>query len=278
MKLELVSWVIFNRVERVLDFAKQQELRLAEAIAINDLVTVEQLLQRGIDPNICLVGETQEPLIFLVFEKSWFTFPLERVGHPPKTSYRITAKEECLRLLVKYGADPNVRDSLGRTVLEIAIVWCLPNVVKLLLLQGADPNVRDSNSQTPLMKTVILGIEDARPILDKLQIINYLIDSGAEINAQAPDGKTALMYAVGNSRLKIVEFLVSTGASLTITDHQGNCAADIINQSINQQQQIYLRKIITQRRLNIVKYKYQQLISGGDRLLAPIINHQKKEL
>ncbi len=270
-----MSWVIFNTVTKVRDFAKKQELRLAEAIATNDIVKVKGLLCQGIDPNVCLVGQSQEPLIFLIFEKNCFTFPIDKMGNPPKTSYSITAKEQCLGLLLEHGADPNVRDSLGRTVLEIAILWCLPEIVKLLLLNGTDPNLRNANSQTPLMKAAILGIQDARPMVNKLQIIKYLLDSGAEIDAQTPDGKTALMYAVGNSRMNIVEFLVSSGASLTITDHQGNQASDIINQSVNQQQQFYLRKILTQPQLNIIKYKYQQLIPEGDLLLAPIINNQK---
>ena len=198
------------------------------------------------------------------------------MGDRPNISYNITAKEQCLGLLLEYGGDPNVRDSLGRTVLEIAILWCLPNIVKLLLLNGADPNLRNGDRLTPLMKTAILGIQDARPMDDKLKIIMYLLDSGAEIDAQAPDGKTALMYAVGNIRLNIVKFLVSSGASLTITDHQGNQACDIISQSINQQQRVYLHKILTQPQLNIAKYQYQQFIPEGDRLLAPIINNSKK--
>lgn len=252
-------------------FAQRQELRLAEAIAQNNVIEVKKLLQQGINPNARLVGQAKEPLIFLVFEKHWFTLPV-KFGDRPQTLYRIIAKEQCLRLLLEYGAEPNLKDSLGRTVLEIAIVWCLPDIVKLLLLKGADPNLRTEQNLTPLMKTAILGIQDARSMADKLQIITYLLDSGAEIDAQAPDGKTALMYAVGNLRMDVVEFLISNGASLSITDRQGNRASDIISQGISRQQQTYLRKILTQPQLNIAKYKYRQFVPEGDRLLARIIN------
>ncbi|MEO0835461.1 MAG: ankyrin repeat domain-containing protein [Cyanobacteria bacterium J06642_3] len=266
-----MSWVIFNVIDELTTTNKKQQLRLAKAIANNDLVIVEKLLQQGVNPNVSLVGLAGEPLIFLVFEKSWFTLPPEQLGDRPKRCYRITAKAECLWLLLEHNVNPNVKDSLGRTVLEIAIIWCLPTVVKLLLLNGADPNSRDSKHQTPLMKAAILGVQDARLMTDKLQIIKHLIDSGAEIDAQTPDGQTALMFAVGNSRLEIVEFLVSHGASLTVYDHQGNRASDIINQSISHQQQIYLRKILNQPQLNIAKY--QQFIPEGDRLLASLINN-----
>lgn len=241
-----MSWVILNIVERIRAVAKKQDLRLAEAVATNNTMAVEKLLKQGVDPNVRLAGQAGEPLIFLAFEKQWFTLPQGKRSDRSNL-YRLTAKEKCLRLLLESGADPNVRDSLGRTVLEIAIVWCLPDIVKLLLLNGANPNLRDKNSLTPLMKTAILGIQDARPMQDKLQIILYLLASGAEIDAQAADGRTALIYAVGNARMKIVELLVASGASLTITDHQGNQARDIISQSIAKQQRDELSKILTEQ-------------------------------
>ena len=223
-----MSWIIFNVVEKIRLYSqRQEELRLAKAVATNDVAAVKKLLQQGVDPNTKIVGQASESLIFLVFEKVWFTLPQELISDRSRTSYYITVKEKCLRLLLEYKADPNVRDNLGRSVLEIAILWCMPQIVKLLLLHGADPNFRDQNGITPLMKTAILGIQDARPIKDKLQIIMHLIESGAEIDAQTPNGKTALMYATGNARMEIVELLVSSGASLSVTDSQGNQAKDI---------------------------------------------------
>lgn len=266
-----MSWVIFDAVEKVRSFGRRQELKLAEAVATGNLVAIAKLLKKGIDPNACVIGTNQEPLVFSIYHKEWFTLPDGLFGDRTKTLYRITARTDCLCLLLEYGVDVNVRDSLGRTLLEIAIVWCLPDIVKLLLVNGADPNFRDDNGLTPLMKAARWGIRDARPIEDKLRIMLYLLDSGAEIDARSIDGKTALMYGIGNSRVEIVEFLLGYGASSSIKDRQGRQAVDIISQSMGQIQQNHLRQILSQPLTNQAREKYQQLIPEGDRLLAPIL-------
>jgi len=267
-----VSWVIYHTINKYRNLARKQSQNLAVAVARNDFSTVEKLLNKGVNPNLAIVGKNCEPLLFLAFEKKWFTLPFQKIGDRPKESYRITAKSECLRLLLRYGADPNVRDSLGRTVLEIAILWCLPETVKLLLLHGANPNLKNAKGHTPLIESVILGIQDARPMAHKLQIILYLLDSGAAIDAQAPSGKTALMYAVGNSRQEIAELLVSSGASLTITNNHGEQAKDIVNLgSTIQQQQTHLRKILNQPQVDVSKHKYREFLPEGDHVLATIL-------
>ena len=271
-----MSWIIYHALAKLRDARDKQELELATAVADNDPLTLVKLLKQGIDPNLRIVGQNQEPLIFLAFEKIQFTLPFYKVGDLPKTSYKITAKSECLHLLLKYGADPNLRDSQGRTALEIAILWCLPQTVKLLLLNGADPNLLDRSGRTPLIQSVVLGIQDGRAIEHKLEIMMHLLDSGAEIDALSAAGKTALMYAVGNARQEIVELLVSNGASLTITDRAGNTARDIIERGSTQQQRERLQTILSQPQVNVGRYKYRQFIPEGDRLLATIIQREQQ--
>ena len=269
-----MSWVIYHAIEQYCSSTKKRELKLAEAIASNNPVLVKKLLNLGVDPNVKIVGQNCEPIIFLSFEKSWFILPRTKIDNPDRQSYRVTAKAECLRLLLEHGADPNQRDSFGRTALEIAIVWCLPEVVKLLLIYGANPNSRDTKGRTPLIKAAILGVRDARPMQHKLKIMMDLLDSGAEIDAQTADGKTALMHAVGHSRLEVVKFLINSGASLSICDRQGNQAKDIISRGSTIQQQQYLHQILSQPQVDISKYKYREYIPEGDRQLAPIIERE----
>ncbi|WP_019508642.1 ankyrin repeat domain-containing protein [Pleurocapsa sp. PCC 7319] len=271
-----MSWVIFDFLERIRLYSQKQELKLAEAIVANDIDGMRQLLEQRVDPNVKIVGNASEPIIFLIFQKIWFTLPSGSMSDRPKTLYKITAREECLRLLLEWGVNPNVRDSFGRTALELAILWCMPHIVKLLLTHGADPNLKDPNDITPLMKTVILGIQDARPMTDKLQIIMHLIDNGAEVNAQASDGKTALMYATGKTRMEIVELLINSGASLSITDNQSNQAQDLISRSISEQQKTYLQQILTQPQLNLLKYQHQKFILGEERLLEPDLSKDEE--
>ncbi len=266
-----MSRIIFNIVDRAIRRLRNRELKLAKAIANNNVIDADKLLQQGADANAKTADKSNVPIIFLIFEKKHFTLPQSKLGDRPHRSYRITAKRSCLQLLLEHGAKTNVRNELGQTPLEIAILWCMPDIVKLLLLYGADPNINDRHGITPLMKTAILAIRDARPTKDKLQIIMHLLDSGAKIDAQTPDGKTALMYATGNSRIEIVELLVSSGASLSICDRQGNKASDIIGRSVTPEQRSYLQKILTQPQLNVLRYKYQEFIPEGDRLLNSIL-------
>ena len=266
-----MSQGIFKLINCTINHFHRQESKLWQAITKNDLVAVKQLLQQGANPNSNIMKQPQIPLIFSIFAKNYFTLPSGSQGDRSNTLYHLTAKPECLRLLLEYGANPNATDERGQTPLEIAILWCMPEIVKLLLIYQANPNQKNSKGITPLMQTAILGIQDARPINDKLQIIMHLIDAGAEIDAQSPERKTALMYATGNSRLEIVELLISTGASLAIQDALGNRACDIIDQGVTPAQRAYLQSILTQPQLNILKYKYQEFIPEGDRLLRSML-------
>lgn len=263
--------MIFEVFNRAIKSFRQRDSKLVKAIAIKNIAGAKKLLEQEANPNARVNGKSGHPLIFSTFEKNYFALPQGSMRNSATTLYHVTANKESLQLLLEYGADPNLKDESGRTPLDIAILWCMPEIVKLLLIHGADPNFQDRKGITPLMKTAILGIKDARPINNKLQIIMHLIDAGAKIDAQSLEGKTALMYATGNSRIEIVELLVSSGASLSISDRLGNKACDIIGRGVTTQQRAYMERILTQPQLNILKYKYREFIPEGDRLLNPIL-------
>ncbi|KAL7286755.1 hypothetical protein TKK_0018900 [Trichogramma kaykai] len=72
-----------------------------------------------------------------------------------------------------------------------------------------DRRIKSDNS--PLMEAAIAGHVD---------IVNLLINHGAEINAQSTSGNTPLMYGCAGGHVKVVEALLNAGAN--VEDHNEN--------------------------------------------------------
>ena len=59
------------------------------------------------------------------------------------------------------------------------------------------------------------------------ELVQLVLDKGANINAQTDDGATPLMYAVHDNRIDIVKLLLEKGADKNIKDKQGKTAYDL---------------------------------------------------
>ncbi|XP_029653072.1 E3 ubiquitin-protein ligase MIB2 isoform X2 [Octopus sinensis] len=58
--------------------------------------------------------------------------------------------------------------------------------------------------------------------LGNIDLINFLIDNGADLNMEDGDSKTASHYAVFAHRCDVVDLMVSKGANINSGDHFGN--------------------------------------------------------
>ena len=90
-------------------------------------------------------------------------------------------------------------------------------LLKNLLKRGAQVNAKDrlKYGQTPLMLASKHG---------HLEILNELIDHGADIDDTNIDGYSAIIIATENGHTKIVEQLIKKGADLNASTKDGNTA------------------------------------------------------
>ena len=126
---------------------------------------------------------------------------------------------QMLGSLLKKGADVNIMDSVGRTILMLACEHGHLKCVNLLLKGGACVNMEGCRSYydwNPLGLAVNNG-HDA--------IIKLLLNKGADVNGFCPLSKgvygTMLMLAVKQDHATVVKTLINAGADVNVVDYYG---------------------------------------------------------
>jgi len=109
---------------------------------------------------------------------------------------------EFTRMLLVYGANPNMKDGTDRTALQAASSHADLQIIKLLLANGADPNIEGGDYGTALQ---------AASHSRNLEIVQLLLDSGADVNIQGGKYGTALEAASASGYTEIVELLRAHG-------------------------------------------------------------------
>jgi len=156
---------------------------------------IKTLLKKGANPNTRT--DTVPVHGLMQFDASWVNFD----GQSPFVRAALSGDIEVMRLLLEFGANPNVSTTQGTTALMAAsgINW-IPGqtfshseddyvqAVNLCLDRGADVNASNSLGLTAMHGAANRGWES---------VIKILADQGAKLDPKDKEGRTPMTYAQG---------------------------------------------------------------------------------
>jgi ankyrin repeat protein len=116
-------------------------------------------------------------------------------------------KLEIVDLLLEHGA--NIDDPSARSDSSSGLFNAVSNnnldLMKFCIERGANINMINGYGRTPLMEACFSK--------NNFNIIKFLLDNGANINLANRDGENVLTYAVLSLDIKLVNFLLFSGAN-----------------------------------------------------------------
>ena len=134
--------------------------------------------------------------------------------------------EEIARLLLSSGANPNIQANNGVTAL-MAAAQASREIVELLLKYGADINLR-ANDGTTAFTNSISGVIGGRV---QTRVPELLLEKGSDVNEAISTGRaegyTPLMMAANNNALDLAEFLIGRGANVNARAKDGATALSL---------------------------------------------------
>jgi uncharacterized protein len=181
---------------------------------IDSLQLAEKLLQYGANPNARMTKEPADGARNV----------LNRLGSTPFLQAAKLGDVAYMKLLVKYGADPNLKTAEGATPMMAAAgvgIWQVGEsagtneeafeAVKLCYELGNDVNAVDANGETALHGAAHRGSND---------MVKFLVDKGAKLDVVNALGWTPWIIADGvfypntyNRRLDTAALLLQLGAN-----------------------------------------------------------------
>ena len=156
---------------------------LRRAIEKEQLASVQFLIQSGVNVN-------------------------ERKQNEESLLYTAVVYDEpgIFQALLDAKANVQADNGYGYPVLHFAASVGRTDCVKRLLKAGANVNLKDQSGKTPLHAAIESNNENSN------EIVKILIEAKAELNVKDEEGKTPLSIAIANDRQSIVKQLKTAGA------------------------------------------------------------------
>jgi len=100
----------------------------------------------------------------------------------------------------------NCKNEIGQTPLHLASRNQHLNIVKELILCGANINALDKHCRSPLHAAMSLDI--CAGSCENLQVVQYLVDNGADLTIQDSEGFTPIHHASRSGRIQILKWIM----------------------------------------------------------------------
>ena len=150
-------------------------------------------------------------------------------------NYGNCSKED-IQLIIDRGADVNERNKKNCTALMLASRKGNIDAMNVLLRAGADRTIEDADGDTWIHNAIYGNCSK--------EVLQSIIDQGADVNATNNKNSTALMLASEKGNIDAMNVLLSAGADRTIEDADGdtwihyalygNCSKEVIQLIIDQ--------------------------------------------
>lgn len=122
---------------------------------------------------------------------------------------------DVVRMLIDHGADITCRRKNNSTALHVACAAAAPSIVRALVERGADVNALNEANDTPLIVAAATN---------SFECVCALLESGRDVlvNAQRENGATALHFACTRGNASAAARLLDAGATVDATNHAGD--------------------------------------------------------
>ena len=155
----------------------------------------------GETPLICAASSDQYSLVQKLIAAG---ASVNAVNNDGSGALHCSRSKECTELLIREGADVNLKNHYGDTPLHYAVHESIDSSLSLIMA-GADVNAKSNYGETPLINAASVG---------NVHQIELLLEKGSTVRAFDSFGKNALYYAACEGNNNIIQLLLRGGADV----------------------------------------------------------------
>jgi ankyrin repeat protein len=202
-KLIIFFLLLLSSINYSQDFDK-----LANAVVNKDLNALDSLLNTGTDINVTEEDRGATVLLIACSFKDY---------------------ENVVSILISRGADVNFKGKDGRTPLMWAAGTSL-ETTKILIENDANVKAKGDDGMNAFIQSTF-GILSKKV---DTEVMDLLLENGADANSELTSkdaaGWTALLFASVNGDIELAEYLISQGANVNHTSNEGSTALSLARQ------------------------------------------------